>query len=540
MTNLPMGNPPAEPFADNWAYIKTELNWLERLLMVAVGQQRRDLQETASLAQTTRDQVTRHWWKGVISLNQNPNYDEMRPTPPPTGDAALGYQQQLSQRIQESQTQGVLLLLPSLQERLQLTPFEKQLLLLGLAPEVNRRYTKLYNYLQGENRDRPLLDLALKLFCRTDQDWQAARSRLVENCPLLQQGLVQLLGTSRQPLLLHSVRLRDDLVNGLLAHTVTGQQLEQMLRSTPPPAPPLALVPADGFLPGVATPGVATPGISAPGVATSPAFAPAESVPGSRVSPSPVPPASALWPRTQPSGNPWAPLILPNYLHQSLQTLSDSYRWRLTAAVDGSGASRSGEVMLWTGAAGTGKTLAAQTLALTMGVDLVVVDLAQMAVSSPLALVEQLRDRPPVPDVLVLQPARLWLGWKSPLPTPLVKALFQERCAQGLLTLVIGQQPFPLAWPWQSQVQRHWQFPRPDVGARQRIWQQIFPLTVNLDPALPWSTIAQRWEITGGDIEAIAQTAQAIAQESSSPLITLGHVEQAWLAQPRSPQSLMS
>ena len=24
------------PFADNWAYLKTELNWLDRLLMLAI------------------------------------------------------------------------------------------------------------------------------------------------------------------------------------------------------------------------------------------------------------------------------------------------------------------------------------------------------------------------------------------------------------------------------------------------------------------------------------------------------------------------
>jgi len=55
-------------FADNWAYLKTELAWLDRLLMVAVARQKRDLQELDDFALSSEDRVTSHWWKGIISL----------------------------------------------------------------------------------------------------------------------------------------------------------------------------------------------------------------------------------------------------------------------------------------------------------------------------------------------------------------------------------------------------------------------------------------------------------------------------------------
>ena len=71
--------PVVEPFPDNWSYIKTELNWLDRVLVMAVGRHRRDLKETEGLTRNPRDRVTRHWWKGVITLDQSPNYDEYRP-----------------------------------------------------------------------------------------------------------------------------------------------------------------------------------------------------------------------------------------------------------------------------------------------------------------------------------------------------------------------------------------------------------------------------------------------------------------------------
>ncbi|MBE9112425.1 hypothetical protein IQ273_23815, partial [Nodosilinea sp. LEGE 07298] len=67
------------PFADNWAYLKTELAWLDRLLMVAVSRQKRELQELDDFALSDQDRVSRHWWKGIIHLTGQPNYDHARP-----------------------------------------------------------------------------------------------------------------------------------------------------------------------------------------------------------------------------------------------------------------------------------------------------------------------------------------------------------------------------------------------------------------------------------------------------------------------------
>ena len=58
------------PFADNWAYLKTELSWLDRLLMLAIARQRKETKAINKIAQTSADQVSSHWWKGVISVSQ--------------------------------------------------------------------------------------------------------------------------------------------------------------------------------------------------------------------------------------------------------------------------------------------------------------------------------------------------------------------------------------------------------------------------------------------------------------------------------------
>ena len=46
------------PFADNWAYLKTELAWLDRLLMLAVARQRKETKTVKKYASVAADNVS--------------------------------------------------------------------------------------------------------------------------------------------------------------------------------------------------------------------------------------------------------------------------------------------------------------------------------------------------------------------------------------------------------------------------------------------------------------------------------------------------
>ena len=212
----------AEPFLDNWTYLKVELNWLERLLLTAVARQRKETREIDRVAKTAVDRATSHWWKGLVSLEGPIAYDspvERRKSS--TSEAKGNYHQQLEARIRSTQQQGIELALPALCDRLSLSPFEKNLILMGLAPEVHRRYAQLYGYLQGksEHSDLPNVDLALRLFCRTDIEWRTARSSLTASSPLIQNQLIELL-LPTTPLLNRSIKISDRLVDLLLSESV--------------------------------------------------------------------------------------------------------------------------------------------------------------------------------------------------------------------------------------------------------------------------------------------------------------------------------
>ncbi|MEO0350595.1 MAG: hypothetical protein AAF282_11175 [Cyanobacteria bacterium P01_A01_bin.15] len=207
------------PFPNNWVYLETELTWLERLLLVAVAQQRKTLKSVTRVAKTSSDKATSDWWQGLITV-KNRTYDDiaLKPAERPS----LGYQQVLDQRIRLSQAGQVSLGLPTMQTVLGMSLFEKKLVLMALAPEVQVRYGRLYHYLQTGAHCAagalPTVELALRMLCRNDMERRRARTQLSGANSLLQRQI--LCRVEGAPTLLGSqLRLASDWVDYLLAET---------------------------------------------------------------------------------------------------------------------------------------------------------------------------------------------------------------------------------------------------------------------------------------------------------------------------------
>ncbi|MEM6255244.1 MAG: hypothetical protein AAF821_20205 [Cyanobacteria bacterium P01_D01_bin.156] len=206
------------PFANNWAYLDIELGWLERLLLVAVSQQKKNLKSVARVAKNSSDKATSDWWQGLVTITTNRAYDD---TAPKAGSGpSLGYQKTLDQRITLSRASKVALGLPAMQTGLGLSLFEKKLVLMALAPEVQVRYGKLYHYLQTGTHctkgSLPTLDLALRILCRNDAERRLARTRLAGSNSLLERRVLHCVGES-STLLGSQLRLADEWIDYLLA-----------------------------------------------------------------------------------------------------------------------------------------------------------------------------------------------------------------------------------------------------------------------------------------------------------------------------------
>ena len=143
---------------------------------------------------------------------------------------------QVSSHIQARRTASfdIYLPLPYLAQLFHLTAFEEQCLVICLAPELDRKYEKLYSYLQDDvTRKKPSVDVVLNLLCQTMPEKLAARLAFDPQSPLLKYRLLQVTDNSPDgpsPLLSRFLKLDDRLVNFLLGFGQMDARLESFAR----------------------------------------------------------------------------------------------------------------------------------------------------------------------------------------------------------------------------------------------------------------------------------------------------------------------
>ncbi|WP_437729236.1 ATP-binding protein [Sorangium sp. So ce861] len=108
--------------------------------------------------------------------------------------------ERLRAAVQASRAAGARLPLIALCERLELDPLSIGVLMLALAPHVDRHYERVYGWLQGDAaRTAPRMDLALQVFGGTPAERLALRGVFRPDAPLLRSGFVRLVDPPDQP-----------------------------------------------------------------------------------------------------------------------------------------------------------------------------------------------------------------------------------------------------------------------------------------------------------------------------------------------------
>jgi winged helix domain-containing protein/ATPase family protein associated with various cellular activities (AAA) len=92
------------------------------------------------------------------------------------------------------------LALPELGRLFGLTALELTAVVICLAPELRRKYDRLYAYLQDDiTRRRPSVDLVLELLCGTERERWAARASFSDGAPLLRTGILKAIDDPQSP-----------------------------------------------------------------------------------------------------------------------------------------------------------------------------------------------------------------------------------------------------------------------------------------------------------------------------------------------------
>ncbi|MFL6260701.1 MAG: AAA family ATPase [Thermoanaerobaculia bacterium] len=224
------------PYASSWEHLTDELRWLDLLLQRAIAAGR-----------ATRSSDPFEQLRGLVVTNEEVDAllaGEVAEGGEPEVGAVAERLAALQGTIAARTAEGGDLALPRLAHRFQLTAFEHQALLLCLAPEVARKYDKLYAYLQDDvTRKRPTVGLALDLFCATPEERLAGRAAFTEGATLVRHRLLRVGEAGHdgpQPLLGRALRLDDRLASHLLGDDRLDPRLAGCARLTSPRAVPLA------------------------------------------------------------------------------------------------------------------------------------------------------------------------------------------------------------------------------------------------------------------------------------------------------------
>ena len=180
-------------FTDNLGHLATELAWLDLALRRSV----------LALRSATPAEVLA---PGLHISDQEVEFLlAAGPTQPGADATALDAEVDalragIDARVARARGDGVELRLPALAERLGLSAFERCALLLCLAPELDRKYDRLFAYLQDDiTRKRPSVDLVLTVLVATPTDRWRALHRFSAHAPLRRSGLLDVVVDAYSP-----------------------------------------------------------------------------------------------------------------------------------------------------------------------------------------------------------------------------------------------------------------------------------------------------------------------------------------------------
>ena len=146
---------------------------------------------------------------------------------------------EIDARVEASEAAGVFLSLRHLERLFGLSPIERRLIVLCLAPELDRKYDRLYAYLQDDiTRKRPSVDLALDLICRAAAERWQLRARFSERSPLFRAALLEPVEDPQSPSgssdLARFLKLDRRVLDFLLDQPAIDRRLDGVARLLPP------------------------------------------------------------------------------------------------------------------------------------------------------------------------------------------------------------------------------------------------------------------------------------------------------------------
>ncbi|WP_379150921.1 ATP-binding protein [Paenibacillus sp. sgz5001063] len=228
------GGEPAQPYSSNHEHLSEELLRLELRLQLRM------------LETTQLDAGLAHMDEEIRYLLNVQSSDE------DDGDLLTAKIRHLGEhiaaRLKASQGLEVGLMLPRVASTLNLSEVEVSILIACLAPELDRKYERIYAFLQNDmSEKRPSVEFVLGLFTGSDDERLAARLLFDVNAPLMKFLLERRgeYGDGRTPLIARPLKLEDWAVSLLLGYELLDERLTKIASLNTVVIPPQSCFPEE-------------------------------------------------------------------------------------------------------------------------------------------------------------------------------------------------------------------------------------------------------------------------------------------------------
>ncbi len=241
-------DPLVQAYGDSWDLIKDKLKWLDLLLQFQMSRHNFTEQEN-TLKQFRGLVISKEEINRLLNFPKTAGADRENPEVEFLAKELLQLEELIRQKTARSLQNGIFLSLSYLVKVFQLTPFEENCIVLCLAPELDRKYEKIYAFLQDDiTRKKPSVDLVFSLLLNSMEARVAARQYFNPNAPLLKYLLrfTENLSGEETSLISRFIKLDERIVKFLLGFYDIDEQLEPMVRLILPAEKPVAkIIPPD-------------------------------------------------------------------------------------------------------------------------------------------------------------------------------------------------------------------------------------------------------------------------------------------------------
>lgn len=208
-----------KPYADNLEYLLEELSRIDLLIRVYLESLREDFPEAEDefrglyISEAEIEQIQRNSGFGSrIEILPDPRTERLT--------EINVIREEINAKKEESLKKGRELRLHTICELFGLDHYEKDIILIGLAPELDLKYEKLYSYLQNDvTKKKPTVELALTLLFSTVEEKIRARAYFSPDAPLQKNYLIHLLEgetNANLSLISHFIKVDERIINFLL------------------------------------------------------------------------------------------------------------------------------------------------------------------------------------------------------------------------------------------------------------------------------------------------------------------------------------